>query len=376
MKVLQTIAGLGASSGGPSTCTYDLLCALHREGCNVELMTMESSDLLGRDAPWMKALPQDATFGGYAYSKNMREFLKASDYDIYHTNGMWMDCNNATCDAARKKGKPYIITPHGMLYPGALARSAWKKRLMLLLFFDKHLQNAACIHATCHEEWKHYRALGYKNPVAVIPNPCVIPEYISNIKAERSKRRIGYLGRLHPYKQPDVLLKAWAQLSDVNADAELVLMGTGTPEYEAYLRQLVEELKLTNVTFAGMVVGQKKFEMLVTFTALCVPSKSENFGMTVAESLIAKTPVICTNTAPWEDLNTHHCGWWVNNDVDTIASTIRKAFSLPQSELGEMGENGRQLIAEKYSDTQVAKQMRALYEWIYGGPKPDFVYCD
>lgn len=55
--------------------------------------------------------------------------------------------------------------------------------------------------------------------------------------------------------------------------------------------------------------------------------------MTVAEALIAGTPVICTNTAPWEDLNTYHCGWWVDNDIDILAQTIRDVLQLPQSEI-------------------------------------------
>ena len=108
---------------------------------------------------------------------------------------------------------------------------------------------------------------------------------------------------------------------------------------------------------------------------LCVPSKTENFGMTVAEALIAQTPVICTKTAPWEELNTRHCGWWVDNDIDTLAQTIREALLLPQSEIDKMGENGKLLIETNYTDTQIALKMKQLYEWrLTGGEKPEFVY--
>ena len=108
---------------------------------------------------------------------------------------------------------------------------------------------------------------------------------------------------------------------------------------------------------------------------LCVPSKTENFGMTVAEALIAQTPVICTKTAPWEELNTRHCGWWVDNDIDKLAQTIREALLLPQSEIDKMGENGKLLIETNYTDTQIALKMKQLYEWILtGGEKPEFVY--
>ena len=97
--------------------------------------------------------------------------------------------------------------------------------------------------------------------------------------------------------------------------------------------------------------------------------------MTVAEALTAQTPVICTNTAPWEELNTHCCGWWVENDIDTLARTIREALLLPQCEIDNMGKNGKLLVETNYSAERVALKMKRLYEWILtGGEKPEFVY--
>lgn len=379
MKILQTIAGFGAHSGGTSTCTYDLLSAMHGMGCDVDLMTVKVKDpsdkLMGQGEKWIKALDNDCRTP-YGWSPNMTRFLRASDYDIYHTNGMWMHCNHETCTIAREKGKPYVITPHGMLYPQALARSAWKKKLLLNLGgVDKDLRHATCIHATCDVEMKHYRALGYTNPVAIIPNPMPIPSFIDDIKSEKSIKRIGYLGRIHPYKNTEALINAWITLGDEVKDAQLIIMGRGDNEYEAKMHQLVARHNLTNVEFAGFVNGREKFERLASLTALCVPSITENFGMTVTEALSVGTPVIASLGTPWQELNTEHCGWWVDNDVETLADTISQALSLPQEAIDEMGNNGKRLVNEKYRDTQVAAMMKQLYEWIlYEGVKPDFVH--
>lgn len=374
MKILQTIAGFGAHSGGTSTCTYDLLSAMHRIGCNVDLMSIQSKDLMGHGEEWIKVLPNDA-ITPFGCSLNMKKVLSQSDYDLYHTNGLWMYCNHVTASVARKKGKPYIITPHGMLYPQALARSAWKKRLMMCLCFDKDIRGASCIHATCMQEMKYYRDLGYRNPVAVIANPVPIPDYIEKIKPQREKKRIGFLGRLHPYKNVSELIEAWGSLGNATQNAELYIIGKGDESYEAELKKLVQTLELTNVIFVGFINGREKFEKLATLTALFVPSISENFGMTIAEALVMKIPVMASLGTPWEELNSHHCGWWVNNDVQTLAQTIEKALSLSDDEIEAMGERGKKLVIEKYGDIQVATQMKRLYEWIlYGGTKPDFVY--
>lgn len=375
MRILQTISGFGAHSGGTSTCTYDLLTAMHRMGCQVDLMTIKTDDLMGHGEAWIKALDNDC-ISPYGYSRNMNRYLRQTDYDLYHTNGMWMHCNHETCVAARRKGKPYIITPHGMLYPQALARSVWKKKLLLAWGgVDKDLKEAACIHCTCREEMMHYRALGYQNAAAVIPNPVLIPDFVDGLENERSIKRIGFLGRLHPRKNVEALIKAWKVLNTKTQDAQLVIMGKGDEEYETMLKTYVKQQNLQNVEFIGFVTGRDKFQQLASLTALCVPSDFENFGMIVTEALSVGTPVIASLGTPWEELNTRHCGYWVNNDVQTLAETIEKVLSLPAEEITAMGENGKRLVKEKYQDTQVAGMMAQLYTWIInGGAKPAFVY--
>ena len=141
------------------------------------------------------------------------------------------------------------------------------------------------------------------------------------------------------------------------------------------LKTYVEENCLPNVIFTGFVIGREKFEKLASLTALCVPSDFENFGMIVTEALSVGTPVIASLGTPWEELNTRHCGYWVSNDVETLAQTIERLFSLSAAEILQMGINGKHLVHEKFKDTQVATMMRQLYEWILtGGKKPEFVY--
>lgn len=108
MKVLHTIGGFGAKSGGTSTCTYDLLSAINSldDSSVAELLTPSVTDktdrIMGNCEPWIKVVENDYRTP-LSYSSNMSDFLKRSDYDIYHTNGMWMHINHSTCAIARKK---------------------------------------------------------------------------------------------------------------------------------------------------------------------------------------------------------------------------------------------------------------------------------
>lgn len=384
MKVLQTIGGFGAKGGGTSTCTYDLLTAIHQlnTGVEIDLLTPSvinpSDQMMGHGEEWIKVVPNDYKTP-LSISRNMAKYIEHSEYDIYHTNGMWMYINHETCRMARRKGKPYVITPHGMLYPEALARSAWKKVLMRKWWFDKDIQQATCIHVTCEDERNHVRTLGYKGPVAVIGNPVAVPAYTEELFNTRLKKAspfwgVAFLGRLHPRKKVENLLYGVARAR--RKDITVYVMGKGDEAYEGFLRAEAVRLGMADrVQFLGFLNGRDKFEQLAKIDALFVPSDMENFGMIIPEALIVGTPVMASLGTPWKALNNEQCGWWTDNSAESIAKVIDEIYTRPLPELAEMGRRGRNYILNTFAADQIAKKMLRLYEWLNSnGTKPDFVY--
>jgi len=378
----MTIPGLSAKSGGPSTCTLDLMEGLHDIGAKVDLLTVSSDDILGHDRPWMKEVAYDYKTP-LAISRNIQRFIWQNNYDLYHANSLWMGSTHDTCRIARKKNKPYILSPHGMLYPTALAISSWKKKLLLHLGFKKDIMMATCLHATCQQEAEHCRVFGYKGPIAVIPNAVVLPEDVKLktgiYRDERGRRQIGFLGRLHPIKRVEQVLYALAILKDegfeINEALSFQIMGRYDERYELWLNEEVKCLGLSDcVTFVGTVGGREKYERLTNLSALMVPSTQENFGMIVPEALICGTPVYASLGTPWNELNECNAGWWRNNEPDTIAGVIKEILALSDDELLSKGRNGRVLIEEKYEQHKVASMMLQLYEWcLCGGKRPEYV---
>lgn len=379
MKILQTISGFGAHSGGTSTCTYDLISALHAERGMVDLLTLSSKDptdrLMGMGEEWIHALPNDA-ITPFGYSANMKRWMveKMGEYDILHANGLWMYANHITCAMARKYGKPYVITPHGMLYPAALRRSYWKKWPFLKLFFHKDIMHASCLHATCKQEMEHIREFGYRGPVAIIPNPMVLPAPPSAKRSPKAKKAFGFLGRLHPIKKVENLFYGVELLKERQQECELWIMGGGLPEYEAFLKAEVERLGLRNVRFLGFVSGQEKYEKLAQLSTLFVPSDFENFGMIVTEALSVGTPVMASLGTPWEELNNQHCGWWCDRTPENIAQVMRQVLDMSAHELDAMGERGKAMAKANFAAEEVARKVMQLYSWLLdGGQTPAFV---
>ena len=391
MKILQTIPYMLVSHGGPTTCTHDLMDGLYNIGVQVELLTSKSiisnknseEVVLGEGKPWIKLLKYDYQTP-LAFSKNFKEFLKKTEHELYHANTLWLYPTHATCRIARFKDKPYVLSTHGMLYPSALKVNSWKKKLMSALWYKKDIMMANCIHTTSHQEMKYVRSYGYKGPIAVIPNPVVIPKYVNLRLRDTSlkyriqgKKQIGFLGRLHPIKKVENIIYALSLLDDEERKLlSFQVIGKFDENYETFLKAEVKRLKLEHfVNFVGFVSGLEKYERLSQMSVLMVPSEQENFGMIVPESLISGTPVYASLDTPWSKLNEHSCGWWKDNSPKTIVEIIRVILNMDDVQIRGMGARGRKFVEENYEQHKIAKMMKDLYQWLLvGNKKPKFVY--
>ena len=375
MRVLHS-GTIAASYGGPAMSTYLTLKGLRQQGVDAQIImgALNIDDKLkGDDVPlhFVKSTPKTPL--GFAPSFK-QDVLELGNYDIFHAQGVWQWNTYALASVARKCGKPYLITPRGMLYPQDIKKSnVFFKKLSLKLRLLKDLNEAACVHVTCEEEMKHCRNLGVTSPIAVIPNPVEIKDY--PYKKEDKVRRIGYLGRISRRKNVEGLIKAFHELGNEARNAELLIIGGGDIDYEHELHQLVDKFQLQNVRFAGFLTGRDKDKALASCSVLAMPSEFENLGNVVLEGLVRGIPCIATQGSPWEELITHHCGWWIPYTQKDITTVIKEALNATDDELQVMGLYGRRLTEENYSVEAIALKMKTLYEWIMGeAEKPEYVY--
>lgn len=376
MKILHTIPGLNPNSGGPSTCTYYLLKGLNEQGVQADVLTLASKkaeDMIGKDA-FIKEVPFDA-ISPLLYSLNIKKYLhQHAEYDLYHANSIWTLPSHETRIAAKKQKKPFILAPHGMLYPQALKVSSWKKRIALPLFQRKDLEEADCLQATCEDELIHIRNFGLRNPVAIIPNCLYMPELPTVRQQENSIRRIGFVGRINRIKNIDILIRAWLKLGRETKEAELLIVGDGDAVYKQELETLVARSEFKNIHFLGFLAGAALKDVVASLDYQVLPSQSENFGMVVPEALICGVPVIASTGTPWKELETNRCGWWVDSTLDVLSQTLSQALALDEDSRKIMGDRGRQLVVDNYLMDKVSLKMKQLYEWMLTGQKVDFVY--
>ena len=98
----------------------------------------------------------------------------------------------------------------------------------------------------------------------------------------------------------------------------------------------------------------------------------------VAESLACGTPVITTHGTPWERVEELGCGWWVNDEVESLKLAMSSAMSSPIDRLEKMGNIGRRWMESDFSWCIISKKMIETYKWLIkpSNKRPSWVLLD
>ena len=292
--------------------------------------------------------------------------------DILHNNGLWMMPNVYPGRVARKRDIPYIVSPHGTLGEWPFRSGSKVKRLFWPLVQRPALDAVTCFHATAETEYGDIRRMGFRQPVVIIPYGIDVPEYVP--KPGGPTRTLLYLGRIHPIKGLEFLLRAWGVVQYRFTDWRLRIVGPNERGHRDEMQRLVENLKLERVEFVDPMYSERKLQEYREADLFVLPTRHENFGLVVVEALATGTPSIVTKGAPWSGLESHNAGWWIDVGVDPLVACLEDALSQPAEVLSEMGRKGRNWMVEDFSWVRVGQQMMVTYRWIInGGARPDWV---
>lgn len=306
------------------------------------------------------------------FSDTLHESLPNA-ISLVHDHGMWLLANHRLAQWAKKKQVVRIVSARGMLEPWALQYKKYKKRLAWLVYQRRDLQRAHVIHATSDREAEHIRQLRVTAPIAIVPNGVYIPNLPPQPQAA-SRRVALFLSRFHPVKGLPTLLDAWAIVEPPGWELHIV-----GPD-ETGLRASLEKHPVArhgSVHFHQEVSDSEKWKWYQRADLFVLPTRSENFGLVVAEALGAGVPVITTKGAPWAILERECCGWWTEVSIQGLVSALQEATSKSSQDLKHMGERGRQLVATEYNWLDIGRRMARVYRWVLGhAERPQFVHLD
>jgi glycosyltransferase involved in cell wall biosynthesis len=368
MRIIQVVPSIASLSSGPTYTVTRLSEQLRDMGHEVEIACV---DRQGHrlTPPWVHRFPQVRLSGKLMMSRELRRWLAACAISepkpVIHNNSLWQLPNLYSGWVSARFGLPYIVSPHGTLGRAAFAMGSRLKPLWWRYLQEPALAPVTCFHATARSEAAEIRALGFKQPIAIVPNGIDIPADTGS-EGGRS-REVLYLGRIHPKKGVDRLLRAWKCVQQRFPSWHLRIVGPDTSEYACQMKALASQLNLDRVTFAGELLGQQRSCAYRRAALFVLPTLNENFGVAVAEALAHETPALVTKGAPWSGLERWDCGWWIDCGDDALAACLVTAMSTDAARLSRMGARGRRWMQSEYSWGTISKQMESVYAWAHAG---------
>lgn len=386
MKILHIVPWLGDEKGGVSECVPEACRALKALGHEVGLVTCargesKSAVLAEREGVrfhrfygsafrWNPVVFTWSMFFGL--EKVMRE------YDVVHLNVDWLFPTWWGAHVARKLGKPYVLRPHGSFMPDRLVISSWKKRLAGFFFDRSVVRHASAVLAMSREEMEAIRA--YEPTARALLVPCVIN--LSGMagsekaetggargKGEGGRRTLLSLSRISYVKGLDLLAEAWARILQSNnriiGQWKLLVVGPDDRGYTEKMKRLfAERCPAGSYEFRGPAYGDEKWRQLANADAFVLPTRSENFGIAVAEAMASGLPVVCTKGAPWECLEKENAGRWTDISVEGIRRGLEDILSLDDEERRAMGARGRKWVESNCKRPSVVQKLNGCYEMV------------
>ncbi|AFY43865.1 hormogonium polysaccharide biosynthesis glycosyltransferase HpsP [Nostoc sp. PCC 7107] len=387
MRILQIVPSISLIYGGPSQMVLGLAPALANEGVKVTILTTDSNGDNGQqplDVPLNRPIKQDgyeiiyfrcAPFRRYKFSLDLLNWLKnhANEFDLAHIHALFSPISSAAATVCRQQKLPYILRPLGTLDPADLQKKKQLKKLYIELIERQNLASAAAIHFTSEQEAKISERFGVNTKDLVIPLGVKPTQRISS-SAVSSQLGIPedlplvlFMSRIDPKKGLNLLIPALEKLLTNDCKFHFILAGTNPqdPDYEQKIQTQIENSPLrSHTTITGFVSGELKAGLLQAADLFVLPSYYENFGIAVAEAMVAGIPVVISDQVHiWQQVSDSQSGWVGRTDVSSLFELLQQALQNPE-ERQRRGQNAQNYALEHFSWDAIARQMIQAYEQI------------
>jgi len=365
-RCCHIVGSLDRRHGGPSTSVLALARSLGQRNYQVELLATdrrtfnEIQEENLRVSIFYRNWP-----GRICPSGEMRTRLQHLQTDLIHHHGLWLRTLHYAHEAAVEKKIPLVISPRGMMSEWSWNHHRRRKAFAERFIHPGAMEAAAGWHATSEGEAEEIRALGFTQPICVAPNGVTIPKdeetqayrdywYRRCPEANGSRNALFY-GRFHEKKRVIELIDLWLEM----APADWRLLIIGIPETYS-VRQLERYvLRASGTGRVKVMDGTHAPPPYAIASLFLLPSRSENFGLTVAEAMASAVPVLVTDTTPWAEVHSRAAGWCV--PWESFSKALKEAVTESIPLLAERGRSGRDFVFQAYGWEAAAAKLDVFY---------------
>tara|TARA_S200000501_G_C20868432_1_gene763153 strand:- start:4825 stop:6009 length:1185 start_codon:yes stop_codon:yes gene_type:complete len=307
--------------------------------------------------------------------KHIKKELRESD--IVHVHGLYRFPQSYACWYSRRIKKPYILSPHGSLDPVLFDKKERKllRRLYQYLFEIKNVKKSKKIHFTANDELELANYLDIKEKSVVIPNGIDTIDFknlpnkggfVDTFKIQESSFKILFLGRVVWKKGLDILLTSLPSIIKKIPNVSLIIAGPDNENYKKDLTDIINSNGINSyVKFIGMLNREKVKQAYVNADIFILPSYSENYGITIVESLVCGCPVIISkNVNIHKEITYNNLGQVIDCDPKDISDAVINYFNRSDDYKIKHRAYIRDYALQKYDWENAIKKFSNLYEEI------------
>ncbi|MDH7492414.1 MAG: glycosyltransferase [Candidatus Saccharicenans sp.] len=319
------------------------------------------------------------------YSRSLLAKLKETvkTFDLVHLAGLWQYLCYAASDVCLESGVPYIITPHSSLmvasFHGVGATPA--KKIYWKLWGRKVIRNAPAVHFLSQKEREDSRTFCFSSPSFIVPNGIYVDRYERDEKLRAEVRTrfnipdgalvILFLGRVHPKKNLDLVIRALPALRRQRPDVFLMIVGpVDQMNYVQKLRTLAGQLNLSScLVWTGLVDHWQTPAFYSAADLMVMPSLVEGVSLALTEAMAASLPVIISkNVANCYEIAQDRAGLVIEPSAREVERALLKICLDPEP-YSAMAERARAAAQKRYDIRLVARLMIRAYQDVLSGER-------
>ena len=303
---------------------------------------------------------------------NISKIINNTEHDILYLNSFFNPVFTIYPLIARRlnklPNKPVIVATRGEFAKGALSIKKWKKIIYIMFSNVLRLYKKVFWQASSEFEAIDIRRVmkSYSPQVHVAPN---IPKYLnlnhlsSDIRVKKNENllKICFLGRIAPVKNLDYALRVLSKLDlPINFD---IYGPKEDKKYWDLCTEIIDLLpKSIDVNYMGPIENESVNDMFCKYDLFFLPTKGENFGHVILESMSAGTPILIADTTPWRNLEEHGVGWDIPlSSPNEFENAIEKMFQLDEKEYLKMRNSVRNYAEKVTNDVSILNQSKELF---------------
>ncbi|AZC20639.1 glycosyltransferase family 4 protein [Pseudomonas sp. CMR5c] len=312
--------------------------------------------------------------------QNIAEIISSTDHDLIYLNSFFDPTFTLKPLLALKfllaSYKPIILAPRGEFSEGALIIKPFKKKLYIKLI-SRFYKGVKFQVSSNYEKSDTLRTLPWlqekdtyiaidlaEKPTATLPMSTT-----RTFSTEQSIRLI-FLSRICKMKNLDYALSV---LSKVTSQICLDIYGPQEePDYWSECEVLIRDLPANiQVNYCGNVMPEHVKPTFAAYDLFFFPTKGENYGHVIAESISVGTPVLLSDQTPWRDLENEGLGWdYPLDDPLQFARAIERFASIPVEERKLRRDLVYKKAVEKLSDQSAIESNKQLFLSVLKNGKP------